>query len=166
MEIRSISEKIFKTSPNKIENNQNQSNHSNPFGVSFNGNVVKADVFESKEKSNVAFKGAALAEKVSNRSKMVISTIVGSVNSMNQAISSRLDSVVSFGRRIGERVTMTWNCMNPTNWRRNLIEVGRRSTEMVKTNILDRSLKNHSVEALSEMFEELASARCAKEVIA
>lgn len=99
MEIKSISSKIFKTNANKIEKSENRSNHTNPFGVSFKGNIINADVFEEN---------SGLTER-QNRGKMLVSTLVGSINSINSSISKRLNSVVNFGRRIGETTTNLWN---------------------------------------------------------
>lgn len=102
MEIKSISQKIFKTSSAKIEN----SKHTNPFGVNFKGNIISADVFESSEKAdNVSFKGAEWAAKASGKCRMVASAIVGSIGDVTSAIKTRLNSVVDFGRRIKEGTT-------------------------------------------------------------
>lgn len=98
--ISSISNKLFKTNANKIEKTENRSSHTNPFGVSFKGNIINADVFEEKN--------SGLTER-QNRGKMLVSTLVGSINSINSSISKRLNSVVNFGRRIGETTTNLWN---------------------------------------------------------
>lgn len=103
MEIKSISEKIFRTSSNKTENN---SNHTNPFGVSFKGNIINADVFEDKNSN--------LTEN-QNKGKMLVSTLVGSMNSIHSAIGRRLNSVLSFGRRIKETTTNLWDKANNIN---------------------------------------------------
>lgn len=103
MEIKSISSisgKLFKTGMNKVEKSENRSNHTNPFGVSFKGNIINADVFEEKN--------SGLTEN-QNRGKMLVSTLVGSINSINSSISRRLNSVVNFGRRIGETTSDLWN---------------------------------------------------------
>lgn len=102
MEIKSISSisgKLFRTGTNKVEKSENQ-NHTNPFGVSFKGNIINADVFEEKN--------SGLTER-QNRGKMLVSTLVGSINSINSSISKRLNSVVNFGRRIGETTANLWN---------------------------------------------------------
>lgn len=99
MEIKSISSKIFRAAPRATEQN-----HTNPFGVSFKGNMVTADVFTSTTPK--------LAEKVSNKGRMVVSAIVGSMNDFNSAMSARLNSVVSFGRRIKENATILWDKAN------------------------------------------------------
>lgn len=94
MEIKSISAKIFKTASKNTEDSCNQTN---PFGVNFKGNIISADVFETAQKTNLV---SNWSEKI--RSKMASSAIVGSIGDMSAAISSRLDSVVSFGRRMKE----------------------------------------------------------------
>lgn len=102
MEIKSISSisgKLFKTNTNKIEKSENRSSHTNPFGVSFKGNIINADVFEEN---------SSLTER-QNRGKMLVSTLVGSINSINSSISKRLNSVVNFGRRVGETTSDLWN---------------------------------------------------------
>lgn len=103
MEIKSISNKIFRTSSNKVENN---SNHSNPFGVSFKGNIINADVFEEKTSN--------LTEN-QNKGKMLVSTLVGSINAIHSSIGRRLNSVVSFGKRIKETTNNLWDKANNIN---------------------------------------------------
>lgn len=98
--ISSISNKLFKTNANKVEKSENRSSHTNPFGVSFKGNIINADVFEEKN--------SGLTDR-QNRGKMLVSTLVGSINSINSSISKRLNSVVNFGRRIKESTTNAWN---------------------------------------------------------
>lgn len=105
MEIKSISQKIFRTAPNKIDNN---GSHTNPFGVNFKGNMITADVFET------AAKKVNLIERVSNKSKMHSSAIVGSINDVNQAIKSRIDSVMAIGNRIKEKSVEAWKYLNET----------------------------------------------------
>lgn len=94
--ISSISANFFRTALNKSEN---RSNHTNPFGVSFKGNIINADVFEEKK--------SGLTEN-ENRGKMLVSTLVGSINAINSSISNRLNSVVNFGRRMGESTKNLW----------------------------------------------------------
>lgn len=98
MEIKSISQKIFRTSSNKTENNSNQTN---PFGVSFKGNIINADVFEENN-----------SNEKQNKGKMIVSTLVGSINSASEAMSRRLNSVISFGMRVKETTTQLWDRAN------------------------------------------------------
>lgn len=90
-----ISKNIFRTKT--VEKTQGAS--TNPFGVSFKGNVLTADVFETKRPS--------IAARVSNRSKLITSAIVGSINNVNNSISQRLNSIVSFGNRIKQNTMDT-----------------------------------------------------------
>lgn len=106
-EIKNISQKIFNNASGKIESNQ-----TNPFGVNFKGNMITADVFDSSEKSNIPFTG--IAAKVADKSKMLSSAIVGSINDVNQAIKTRLDSVMAIGRSIKEKSSAAWNYLNET----------------------------------------------------
>lgn len=92
MQIKNISERILTPALNKAKS---VANHSNPFGVSFKGNIITADVFEGAKKSG-------LVEKMANRGRLAMNAVVGSINSVNQSISTRLNSVASFGRRIKE----------------------------------------------------------------
>ena len=93
---------IFK-SLTKTENTRQAEEHrsSNPFGISFRGNVIQADVFETTNKD---------AEKVSirERGRMFASAVVGNINSFNSAIKSRINSVVSFGRQVRDNVANWW----------------------------------------------------------
>ena len=71
----------------------------NPFGVSFKGSVIQADVFESSN--------TGLTNKISNKSKMFASAIVGGINNFNEAFKARMNSVVSFGRKMSQNVADT-----------------------------------------------------------
>lgn len=102
MQIKNISN-VFRASKN-VESNSNRqdaTNHTNPFGVNFKGNIINADVFDSSEKQ----------ERVNGVNKFVDAVRVGSVNAFS-SISNRLNSVVAFGRRIRENTTELWNKAN------------------------------------------------------
>jgi hypothetical protein len=92
MEIKSISQKIFRTN---LESVENKSNHTNPFGVNFKGKMIKMDALKDAD----VFESAA-------KSKLSASTFVGSIGS---AISHRLNSVVDFGKKLGENVSKLWS---------------------------------------------------------
>lgn len=92
MQIKSISEKIKIPAFNK---SKTVANHSNPFGVSFKGNIITADVFESAKKTG-------MVEKIAQKGRLAMNAVVGSMNAVNQSISTRLNSIASFGRRIRE----------------------------------------------------------------
>lgn len=100
MKIGSISKNLLDIKQRKAENTNNITN---PFGVSFRGNIVAADVFENQDSS---------LNTKPNKGKIFVSTLVGS---MNSALSSRLNSVVSFGKRVREHTSNFWQMANNTN---------------------------------------------------
>lgn len=104
MEIKSISQKIFRTNSTSTEN---RSNHTNPFGVNFKGNMINADVFD------VSFAGAkeTLAQKAANKISGVRNKLADAMNvgSINAFINKKVGAVVNFGKRIGEGATRLWN---------------------------------------------------------
>ena len=69
----------------------------NPFGVSFKGNVIQADVFESASKSNIA-------QNITEKSKLFASAVVSGINNFNESFKSRMNSMVSFGKKITTNV--------------------------------------------------------------
>lgn len=101
--IAKVTPNIFKTQSTDSQ----KSNHSNPFGINFKGNVLAADVFESskpkeKEATGNPFAGA------SEKSKLFASAIVGNINSFNNAFKSRMNAVISFGRQVKENIANSW----------------------------------------------------------
>ncbi len=99
MQIGKISLHTTKAVQQNAEKNTTASNKlsTNPFGVSFKGNVIQADVFESARKN---LNGKNLAE----RGKLFASAVVSGINSFNEAFKSRMNSVVSFGKKITTNV--------------------------------------------------------------
>lgn len=87
---------------------ERQEAHSNPFGINFKGNVLAADVFESSKAKEINANGTNPFEKISSKSKMVASAVVGSMNSFNEAFRSRINSVISFGKQIKENLANSW----------------------------------------------------------
>lgn len=125
MEVKSISQKIFKS---PLKNQEDSCNHTNPFGVNFKGNIISADVFETANESKLSFKGAKLVAKATEKGRLVKSTIVGSLGDVSAAISKRLDSVGKtineFGTRMRDQITSStvyrkvagaWDYLNTTN---------------------------------------------------
>lgn len=146
MEIKSISGRIFKTSQNRIEQNENASSHTNPFGVSFKGNIIHADVFESAKSEA---QGSKWIQRASEKSRMAMGAIIGSFGSVNQAFSARMDSIVSFGRKIRQNVAGAWNYLNNTNLRMSFDLVKREAGNLINSNILAR--KTGSIEKLRKL---------------
>lgn len=102
LSINNVSKNFFKTTQAKRQNVEN--NQTNPFGVSFKGNVLTADVFDTKKNSRISFTGANLISKVSEKSKMLRAAAL----SVNNVICARLDTIVNHGRKLGEKVSNLW----------------------------------------------------------
>ena len=109
LSIDGISKNIFKTASNRIEGHQQvESNQTNPFGVSFKGNVLTADVFDSPSKANVSFSGLNTNLISKAKGKIASSAMVASITKMSDAIGSRLNTVLNFGRKITGTISNTW----------------------------------------------------------
>lgn len=73
---------------------QNQSTHSNPFGVSFKGNIIGADVFVSEKKIE-----SSLAKPL-NKMKLFFSAIINGNNIFNEKIKQSISKVSDFALKI------------------------------------------------------------------
>ena len=83
---------IRRTTPQKVNGSDTiNKNITNPFGVSFKGNVIQADVFETKKENPFD-----LGEK----SKLFASALVSGINNFNASFKARVNSVISFGKKI------------------------------------------------------------------
>jgi len=100
LSIRAIGTNLFGL--NKTNRNIAPQNQTNPFGLSFKGNVIQADVFEMSKERQVNKEG--LKEKLINKGKTYASAIVGSINTFNDGLKSRFNNVISFGKRITKNV--------------------------------------------------------------
>ena len=65
---------------------------SNPFGVSFKGIVIHADVFEKA--------ATPITKQISSKGRLFASAIVGNINNFNEAFKNKMNSVSSFARKI------------------------------------------------------------------
>lgn len=122
-----------------------QKHASNPFGISFKGNVIQADVFQTtsiKESSTNAIK---------ERGKVFVSAIVGNINSFNNAIKSRLNSVVSFGRRVRDNISDFWTQAKNTEITFDLSELTRYINEKFQGEYGVSRLTKRPVSELQEL---------------
>ncbi len=88
--------------------NDVNSNSTNPFGISFKGTMIQMDVFESSTKNNeVSNPIKAGLEKVN---KFTASARMAAMNKIN-AIK---ENAVSFGRKIKENISNTYNKLATT----------------------------------------------------
>ena len=86
----------------KKEATQKNSLSTNPFGISFKGNVIQADVFEA---AKTASNKIRINEKIANGGRVLKSAIVGGINSFSNAVKERANSIIAFGRRTKERIS-------------------------------------------------------------
>ena len=91
-----------------LSKQERQEVHSNPFGINFKGNVLAADVFESSKAKETNSTSSNPFAKISGKSKMIASAMVGSMNSFNEAFRSRINSIISFGRQIKDNIANSW----------------------------------------------------------
>ena len=78
--------------------NRTRANASNPFSAtSFKGNVLTADVFETK---------------ATKKNKLTYSTFVGSINDAFPTFRKGIESVVAFGNRMKEGVSKVCDKIN------------------------------------------------------
>ena len=70
---------------------------SNPFGVSFKGNVIQADVFQSGAKK-------AASGLMSGKGKVFASAVVSGINNFNEAFKSRLNAIGAFAKKVTSNV--------------------------------------------------------------
>lgn len=101
LSIQKLGQRIF----NATKHEQTVARSSNPFAASsFKGNVLTADVFEAAKPS--------MSEKVSSKSKLMYSALVGSISNFGQRIHQGIESITSFCGRMKDGVVSFWNKMN------------------------------------------------------
>lgn len=142
---------IFKSA--RTESKTNTPSHSsNPFGISFKGNMIQADIFQTTANKENA--GISIRE----RGRMFMSAVVGNINSFNNAIKSRLNTVVSFGRQVRDNVANWWEMAKTTEVTFDMNGLNRFISERFHTNPYGvNNLLKRPVNELEEMLKaELA----------
>jgi len=75
----------------------NQKAQTNPFGITFKGNIIQMDVFEKAEKIDANTQNSAsLKERLQNTGKLLASAWVGTINKF----SSLKTNAIAFGNKI------------------------------------------------------------------
>lgn len=88
--------KIGLTTKKTVQNNTTEKRlTTNPFGVSFKGNVIQADVFETSNKTSVK-------NNICEKSKLFASALVSGINNFNESFKSRMNAIVSFGKKVAK----------------------------------------------------------------
>ena len=95
---------------NKTDKTQKSDNavQTNPFGITFKGNIIQMDVFEKTEKTEKAM-SPSLKERLQNTGKLLASAWVGTINKFSSfktnaiAFGNKLkDSTIAFGKKLHE----------------------------------------------------------------
>lgn len=143
----------------------------NPFGVSFKGNIIQADVFEKSEKVKKTPKKASASFKAAPQTKMTKSAFVGSMNSFNEFMSSKFKSVAEFAQRTKEQVIALYKKAQDTKFHFDLslelptfAKVGERLSKLGKS-VMEKldppdsvgNLSKLEVSELRKMMEELTA---------
>lgn len=142
-----------------MSKDERQEVHSNPFGINFKGNILASDVFESsKKKAEEASSSSNPFMKMSNKSKMVASAVVGSMNSFNESFRSRINSIISFGRQIKENISNSWEKAKNTEISFDFKGLAESISSRFNNQYSVNNLLKQPVSDLSEMFraEEMA----------
>ena len=137
-----------------LSKTERQEVHSNPFGINFKGNILASDVFEtSKPKEvNSTTTGSNPFTTLTNKSKMVASAVVGSMNSFNEAFRSRINSIISFGRKIGENIANSWEYAKNTEIRLDFKGLTESISSKFNTKYSVNNLLKQPVDDLGAMF--------------
>ncbi len=85
---------------NKTANKEEKAAQTNPFGITFKGNIVQFDVFEKTNKDEKTQNNTSaidsVKEKMQNTGKLLASAWVGTINKF----SSLKTNVIAFGNKI------------------------------------------------------------------
>jgi len=144
MEIKSISQKIFRTKSNSIESNSSQTN---PFGVNYKGNMINADVFFTGKEKAVANAGVGVGKKISNHiNKLTDAWKVGAMGSFSE-MSNRFDASIS---RVKAKAVQVRKYLTETN-----VEMPQWLSGKDSKN----SIKKKEMPAIRTIFQDLADSR-------
>ena len=121
----------------------------NPFGVSFKGNVLQADVFEAAKKSSIG-------QNITERGKLFASAVVSGINNFNEAFKSRMNSIVSFGKKIATSVFDTIEKIGNTEISLDMSGIKNKLFPDKQYSV--KNLANKSVDELRTLWEGLTPA--------
>ena len=149
MQIGKISLHSFKaaektSSQHKELQSQNQM-VTNPFGVSFKGNVIQADVFQSSAKK--------AATGLQEKGKLFASAVVSGINNFNEAFKSRMNTIVSFGKKLTTNVFDSIERLGSTEIKFDIEGIKNRLFPDREYNV--KNLSNKSVDELRTMWTNL-----------
>ncbi len=153
MEIGKLSLHTTKSVQNKqnIKNTNTNKFSTNPFGVSFKGNVIQADVFESSNKAT---------NLISQKSKMFASAVVSGINNFNEAFKSRINAIISFGKKVTSDVMDKMEKLGNTEITIDMEGIKNRLFPDRQYSV--KQLSNKSVDELRGMWEDLTPEQAAE----
>lgn len=141
--------KAAKTASNNATVNQLATN---PFGVSFKGNVIQADVFESANKNDIT-------KNITERGKLFASAVVSGINNFNESFKARMNSVVSFGKKVTTNVFDTIERIGNTEITFDMTGIKNRLFPDRQYSV--KNLTNRPTEDLKSMWESLSAIEAA-----
>ena len=95
---------------NKTEKTEktNEKALTNPFGITFKGNIIQMDVFEKTNKADKT-EATSLKEKMQNTGKLLASAWVGTINKFSSLKTNAIafgnkikDNTIAFGKKLQE----------------------------------------------------------------
>ncbi len=126
------------------KNTQTSRLSTNPFGVSFKGNVIQADVFESANKTS---------NNIAEKSKLFASAVVSGINNFNESFKSRMNAIVSFGKKVTSNVFDQIERIGNTEITFNMEGIKNRLFPDREYSV--KNLTNRSVDDLKSMWSDL-----------
>ncbi len=124
----------------------------NPFGVSFKGNVIQADVFETGNKTSIT-------KNISEKSKLFASAVVSGINSFNESFKSRMNAIVSFGKKVASDTLETLERIGNTEIKINMDGIKDKIFPDRKYEV--KNLSKMPVEELKSMWQDLTEEEAA-----
>ena len=128
------------------KNNTEKRLTTNPFGVSFKGNVIQADVFETGNKTSIT-------KNISEKSKLFASAVVSGINSFNESFKSRMNAIVSFGKKVASDTLETLERIGNTEVKINMDGIKDKIFPDRKYEV--KNLSKMPVEELKNMWQDL-----------
>lgn len=125
---------------------QNKSTHSNPFGVSFRGNIIGADVFVSENKIE------SRISKPLNKMKLFFSAIINGNSIFNEKFRQSINKVSDFALRIKNEASSLFK--NTTD---KIKEKISNVKENLSINPKEGSVKYYSKMSVNQLEEELTN---------
>jgi len=128
-------------SESRADRSRTRANASNPFSAtSFKGNVLTADVFETKAKATA-------------KNKLTYSALVGSINDAFPTFRKGIESVVAFGNRMKEGVSSVCHKLHEIGNTEVSIDFAGAGRAMRSG--WDSMMNKHSVSSLNSRYSEL-----------